>query len=222
MGEPIHWETHLQILIDLLITNGMPNNNLREIPATNIPVIAVNPDLLWMSEASNPRFGNGAFLCCLEALYRKLTGRELIYTTILGKPNLFTYKFASEVLATQAKNHHGDEAIVDRIYVIGDNIDTDIYGANIYKNFLARSKGNHMQCLEDEFCNSLITNGKVSCIESIMVNTGVSAVKRSLPQVGINHLHRDTKYEPEMAMPDYIVQDVLEAVDLVFHKEEAY
>ena len=55
MGEPIHWETHLQILIDLLITNGMPNNNLKEIPVTNIPVIAVNPDLLWMSEASNPR-----------------------------------------------------------------------------------------------------------------------------------------------------------------------
>ena len=52
-------------------------------------------------------------------ILQKLTGKELIYTTILGKPNLFTYKFASEVLATQAKNHHGDEAIVDRIYVIG-------------------------------------------------------------------------------------------------------
>ena len=55
MGEPIHWETHLQILIDLLITNGMPNESLKEIPKENIPVIAVNPDLLWMSEASNPR-----------------------------------------------------------------------------------------------------------------------------------------------------------------------
>lgn len=55
MGEPIHWETHLQILVDLLITNGLPNEVLNEIPKQNIPVIAVNPDLLWMSEASNPR-----------------------------------------------------------------------------------------------------------------------------------------------------------------------
>ena len=56
MGEPIHWETNLQVLIDLLITNGMPNESLQEIPTQNIPVIAANPDLLWMSEAANPRW----------------------------------------------------------------------------------------------------------------------------------------------------------------------
>ena len=55
MGEPIHWEKHLQVLIDLLVTNGMPNDALSEIPEKNMPIIAVNPDLLWMSEATNPR-----------------------------------------------------------------------------------------------------------------------------------------------------------------------
>ena len=55
MGEPIHWETHLQVLIDLLITNGMPYESHGEIPKQDILVIAANPDLLWMSEAVNPR-----------------------------------------------------------------------------------------------------------------------------------------------------------------------
>ncbi len=56
MGEPIQWETHLQVLIDLLITDGRPNVPLSNIPKENLPIIAVNPDLLWMSEASNPRY----------------------------------------------------------------------------------------------------------------------------------------------------------------------
>ena len=55
MGEPIYWETHLQVLVDLLVTNGMPYESLKKIPSENIPVIAANPDLLWMSEATNPR-----------------------------------------------------------------------------------------------------------------------------------------------------------------------
>jgi len=220
LGEPIYWETHLQVLVDLLVTNGRPNESLKKIPNENIPVIAANPDLLWMSEATNPRFGHGAFLCCLEALYKKLTGKELVYTSVLGKPNLFTYKYASECLIDHAIKCHGENTKVERIYAIGDNIDTDIYGANTYKNFLMKSKSKEISCKEDKFCTNKWKSNSVTKIESILVRTGVSSIETSLPQRGINHLHKDTMYNPELTMPDYIVSDVLEAVDLVFHKEQ--
>ena len=34
-------------------------------------------DLQWMAEAVMPRFGHGAFLLCLESLYKKITGLGL-------------------------------------------------------------------------------------------------------------------------------------------------
>lgn len=46
-----------------------------------------------MSEAPNPRLGHGGFLLCLESIFEKLTGQQLEYNTILGKPCLFTYRY---------------------------------------------------------------------------------------------------------------------------------
>lgn len=99
-------------------------------------------------------------------------------------------------------------------------MDTDIYGANTYKNYLLKSKTKFLSCKEDDYCGKEWNSNSLNKIESILVRTGVSSVETSLPQRGINHLHRDTRYDPEFAMPDYIVDDVLEAVDLVLHKEQ--
>eukprot|EP00794_Sanderia_malayensis_P013708 gene13708-15136_t len=219
MGEPINWETHLQILIDLLITNGTPSSPLSSIPNDNLPIIAVNPDLLWMSEAPNPRFGNGAFLCCLESLYKKLTGNDLVYTSVLGKPNLFTYKYAEDCLRKETAKLHGNEIRLQRIYAIGDNLDTDIYGANLYQKYLQSHKEHRPKCDEDDYCKVKLNNTDVKTMESVLVNTGVSAIERSFPQKGINHLHRDTPHQAGMTMPSYVVNDVLEAVQLIFRKE---
>ena len=101
-------------------------------------------------------------------------------------------------------------------------MDTDIYGANTYKNYLMKSQSSSSSCKEDEFCIDKWSSNSLNKIESILVRTGVSSVETSLPQKGINHLHRDTKYNPELSMPDYIVEDVLEAVDLVLHKEQVF
>ncbi|XP_005098998.3 haloacid dehalogenase-like hydrolase domain-containing 5 [Aplysia californica] len=54
-GEPVRWEMPLQIITDVLLTNGKPCNDLLEIPYPHLPVLACNMDLLWMSEASMPR-----------------------------------------------------------------------------------------------------------------------------------------------------------------------
>lgn len=71
LGEPIHWETSLQLITDILLTHGNPrvtssSNNV----GAHLPVIACNKDLVFKAVADLPRFGHGAFLTCLEALYK--------------------------------------------------------------------------------------------------------------------------------------------------------
>jgi hypothetical protein len=70
LGEPVRWESALQLCTDLLVSNGNPSKRLNHFSDEHIPVIACNTDLLWMAEAPLPRFGHGAFLVCLESLYQ--------------------------------------------------------------------------------------------------------------------------------------------------------
>lgn len=70
-GEPIHWETSLQIITDILLTHGNPNVASDSLHVEHhIPIIACNKDLVFKAVADLPRFGHGAFLVCLEALYK--------------------------------------------------------------------------------------------------------------------------------------------------------
>ncbi|XP_061544625.1 haloacid dehalogenase-like hydrolase domain-containing 5 isoform X3 [Phycodurus eques] len=131
-GEPVRWETNLQLLLDVLLTDGRPSRAYRP-PAVQLPVLACNPDLLWMARAPSPRLGHGMFLLCLESAYKKLTGGELRYEALLGKPGLLTYRYARRALTRS--NRHRD---VQTIYAIGDNPMTDVYGANLYDRYLAR------------------------------------------------------------------------------------
>ena len=55
MGEPKRWESYLQVLIDLLITDGKPDRALDTAPEEHLPVIACNMDLLFMDRACCPR-----------------------------------------------------------------------------------------------------------------------------------------------------------------------
>lgn len=102
LGEPVRWETSLQLITDVLLSDGNPGTGLATAPYPHLPVLASNTDLLWMAEAKMPRFGHGTFLLCLEAIYRKLTGRELCYSGLTGKPSLLTYRYAEGLLAQQA------------------------------------------------------------------------------------------------------------------------
>ena len=54
------------------------------------------------------------FLLCLESVYRKLTGRELQYEALLGKPSLLTYRYAERQLRLQ---NHGRK--LSTVYAIG-------------------------------------------------------------------------------------------------------
>lgn len=117
LSEPTNWETPLQLMVDLLVTNGMPTGLPTAIPYPHIPVLACNMDLLWASEAPIPRYGHGAFLLCLENLYKKVTGNDMTYAALVGKPSEITYYHANQMLVNHARSIGIDN--IDTIYAIG-------------------------------------------------------------------------------------------------------
>uniref|UniRef100_A0A8C3K2H7 Uncharacterized protein n=1 Tax=Calidris pygmaea TaxID=425635 RepID=A0A8C3K2H7_9CHAR len=54
-GEPVRWETNLQLIIDVLLTSGYPGNPYPRENSPHIPVLACNMDLMWVAEAQSPR-----------------------------------------------------------------------------------------------------------------------------------------------------------------------
>ncbi|XP_072026390.1 haloacid dehalogenase-like hydrolase domain-containing 5 [Amphiura filiformis] len=143
-GEPVRWETSLQLILDVLMTDGYPNSAPNSIAYPHIPVFGCNMDLLWMAEAPLPRLGHGSFLVCLETLYNKITGKDLEYMVLTGKPSQITYHFAENVLAQQAREM-GIEGPLRTLYAIGDNPVTDIYGANLYNQYLGQKEVNRLK-----------------------------------------------------------------------------
>ncbi|XP_038061453.1 haloacid dehalogenase-like hydrolase domain-containing 5 [Patiria miniata] len=143
-GEPVRWETNLQLILDMLITNGQLNHTPDHVPYPNMPVLGCNVDLMWMSEAHLPRLGHGSFMVCLESLYKKITGRDLLYTVLTGKPSQITYHCAENVLSQQARAM-GCQGPLRTLYAIGDNPMTDIYGANLYNQYLTAKAAKGLQ-----------------------------------------------------------------------------
>lgn len=224
-GEPVRWETSLQLIMDVLMSNGLPSKAPPGILYPHIPVLACNMDLQWMAEACMPRFGHGAFLLCLEALYKKITGKDLIYTALIGKPSEITYHHAHHIVLTHAQsiglNHH-----LKRLYAIGDNINTDVFGANLYNQYLSqrRASGRMKQVARTRTIEHLLQAdpsdwdiGAESCF-SILVETGVYSIDRE--ESLLDHTPRDfLPVEEKLREPNFTVENVSKAIDLVFQLE---
>ncbi|XP_010184903.1 PREDICTED: cat eye syndrome critical region protein 5, partial [Mesitornis unicolor] len=236
-GEPVRWETSLQLIIDVLLSNGNPEAELQNIPYPHLPILACNMDLLWMAEAKMPRFGHGTFLLCLETIYKKVTGRELKYEALIGKPSTVTYCYAEYLIKQQAEKQ-GWKAPIRRLYAVGDNPMSDVYGANLYNSYLKSAHQNQVQTgekrspqpaspqTEDHLELGKDCNNSVESCESILVCTGVyrhnadvpSKMKGCTPET-VFHGHRDFCFDPSLVEASNIVQDVNDAVQLVFKKE---
>ncbi|XP_065596955.1 haloacid dehalogenase-like hydrolase domain-containing 5 [Cyrtonyx montezumae] len=228
-GEPVRWETSLQLIIDVLLSNGNPGAEPEGIPYPHLPVLACNMDLLWMAEAKMPRFGHGTFLLCLENIYKKVTGRELKYEALIGKPSTVTYRYAAYLIKEQAEKH-GWKAPIRRLYAIGDNPMSDVYGANLYNNYLKSAQQNQVQAGVKRIPQAANPQTEdhvaVESCESILVCTGVyrhnADVSRKPEECNtetVFHGHRDFCFDPSLVEASYIVQDVNEAVQLAFEKE---
>lgn len=223
LGEPVRWETSLQLIMDVLLSDGNPGTGLATAPYPHLPVLASNTDLLWMAEAKMPRFGHGTFLLCLEAIYRKVTGKELRYEGLMGKPSLLTYQYAEGLLRRQAERR-GWAAPIRNLYAVGDNPMSDIYGANLFHQYLqtARSVGAE-EGARGPWKQQPSTAR--SCT-SILVCTGVyspEAPESPGPAPGGGappfHGHRDFGFSPGLLEAAHVVSDVHEAVQLVLRKE---
>ncbi|XP_068453671.1 haloacid dehalogenase-like hydrolase domain-containing 5 isoform X2 [Clinocottus analis] len=245
-GEPIRWETHLQLIVDILLTNG----NLSSVHQTtqkvpHLPLLACNMDLMWMAEAHSPRFGHGMFLVCLENIYKKITGKDLKYEALMGKPSELTYHFAEYLIRSQAMQRQWKHPVTS-LYAIGDNLMTDIYGANLYNRYLEERVAREnpkavaqmvsaagstaavpQQEQSDNLWESELALPSATSCKSVLVCTGVYNPNEEVPpdasrciKETVFHGHRDFRFDPALVEPDHLVQDVAEAVERILEQEK--
>eukprot|EP00123_Amoebidium_parasiticum_P014174 comp22374_c0_seq1/m.33355 comp22374_c0_seq1/g.33355 ORF comp22374_c0_seq1/g.33355 comp22374_c0_seq1/m.33355 type:complete len:319 (-) comp22374_c0_seq1:742-1698(-) len=120
--QPSDWWEGLQILIDILRSNGTPGLE-NEDSSQPVALYFGNPDYDYGDTHSLPRITCGAFRQCLEFTFHKSTGRTL-QREAFGKPHFSVYRFA------ERKFERLWGFTPEKIYAIGDNPLSDIKGAN--------------------------------------------------------------------------------------------
>ncbi|RUS83265.1 hypothetical protein EGW08_008988 [Elysia chlorotica] len=230
IGEPCRWETDLQLIIDLLLTDGKPNEAPEGLNTlAQLPIIACNMDLVFMAEACMPRFGHGAFLLCLETLYHKLTGKPLSYQNLVGKPCEITYRFAEHTVSTIARKM-GISKPLKRLYFFGDNPSVDIVGANLYDRYIKRQEDPNGYELPFSRLipeTDYLHKQTVEHCHSILVGTGVykhcpEEVHKTMSTTSKTHVyhgHRDIAYEEDLSKPYKYVEDVHEGIEYILKRE---
>ncbi|CAK1360276.1 putative CDP-alcohol phosphatidyltransferase class-I family protein [Cercospora beticola] len=126
------YATDMQIIMDLLQSeNGLFGTRAKDPVSQRIPIYFSQGDLLCPTEHPYPRMSQGTFRIGLEAMYKALTGEDL-ERVVYGKPELATYKYADEVIASWMETIHNEEKLPKNIYMVGDNPASDIVGGNMY------------------------------------------------------------------------------------------
>ncbi|NXV99577.1 HDHD5 hydrolase, partial [Fregetta grallaria] len=206
-GEPVRWETSLQLIIDVLLTSGYPGNPYHHENYPHIPVLACNMDLMWVTEAQSPRFGHGTFMVCLENIYKKITGKDLKYEALMGKPSKLTYQYAEYLVRAQAAERQWKQPI-QTLYAVGGSaaLSQDEEIDNSWETELASAAAAH--------CRSVLV-----CTGVYNPHTEAPSDARESITETVFHGHRDFRFDPGLVEPDHIVPDVDAAVDLVFQLE---
>ncbi|ODQ81161.1 hypothetical protein BABINDRAFT_34248 [Babjeviella inositovora NRRL Y-12698] len=152
-SDPRDFGTATQISMDLLNSEegyfGTKRGNAQLVgnATPSIPIIFSNNDFLWANEYPVLRFGQGAFRITMEALYREMNKAEL-QSTILGKPFKVSYDYAHHVLIDWSRRLGSEiqpetqvlpqlnvapvQSPFKKVYMVGDNPESDILGANNY------------------------------------------------------------------------------------------
>jgi len=243
MGEPKRWESSLQLLVDILKTGGRPDKAPEAMPENHLPVIACNMDLQFMDRACMPRYGHGAFLLCLESLYKKCTGKDLKYTALIGKPSEITFRYAEHQLTKEARRL-GIEEPLKTMYLIGDTPEVDIVGANLYQRYINRlstrlqnnviddddKTGKSVELVDPELPESrnVPTGAKfvkqtVETCDGLLVCTGCynPEIRAEVEGDEKNYQgHRDFPRITELYKPAKILNDVDGCIDYIFEKQE--
>ncbi|KAF8859923.1 HAD-superfamily hydrolase [Acephala macrosclerotiorum] len=152
-NDPRDWALDSQIILDLLLSkqgilgtysdkNGntsLPNNGWQQ---DGQPMLYFsNPDLFWASSYHLPRLGQGGFQASLQGVWDVTTSGAVLERTTIGKPYPQTYRYAENVLntyrmqllgGTGARQKHVGR--LQRVFMVGDNPESDIRGANEYES----------------------------------------------------------------------------------------
>lgn len=152
-NDPRDWALDTQIIMDLLLSskghmgtlsakNGqidLPNHGYQQ--DDQPPLYFSNPDLWWAAAYPLPRLGQGGFREALEGVWAATTGGPSkgieLKKTVIGKPYQRTYEFAERQLLRNRARAFGNAADLPqlkRVYMIGDNPESDIRGANSYRS----------------------------------------------------------------------------------------
>lgn len=221
------WGRDVQIVCDVLRSDKGLLGTLQPFHHTphyipSVPIYFSNPDFLyvvyfasfiqyrmlinrtfcsWANEFSVSRFGQGAFRMCLERVYRALTGHSLPVAGAFGKPFTRTYQYAEEVI--NSLDTSSGKPLKRPVYAVGDNLASDIMGANNYgwKSILVRT-GVYKEDVDDNSENRGKFQLPDEFLETLKGETSVSA-----------EFFRRT--EPHM-----ICDDIGEAVEHILREEE--
>lgn len=150
-NDPRDWALDIQIIVDLLLSDGgvlgtyCPQNGDKSLPndgwqtGKQPQLFFSNPDLFWSTAYNQPRLGQGALQAALVGIWREITGGKELKRRTMGKPSRQTYEYAERVLNAHWGNmvgrDGGDKAApLRRVYMVGDNPETDIKGANDFNS----------------------------------------------------------------------------------------
>lgn len=151
-NDPRDWALDAQIITDVLLSsegvigtisekNGrtdLPNRGFQQDGQPHL--YFSNPDLWWAAAYHLPRLGQGGFREALEGIWAAVTGGPSkgveLKKTIIGKPYQGTYEFAEHQLLRNRARVFGSDAQqpLRNVYMIGDNPESDIRGANSYRS----------------------------------------------------------------------------------------
>ena len=142
-SSPRDWCLDMHVITDVLLGSGrvgMAAAREGESDGFTPKLFSCNPDITFASKHPRPRMAQDAFITCLDAQYRKLSGEPLSYETC-GKPTRKTYEYAERTLA----NWHVKKSLskipstidtekiapstISTVYMVGDNPLSDIAGA---------------------------------------------------------------------------------------------
>lgn len=150
-NDPRDWALDIQLVLDLLLSigghlgtlstkNGDSNLPNRGYQQDGQPELYFsNPDLFWAAAYHLPRLGQGGFQAALEGVFNAVTGGPengvQLHKNLFGKPTQGTFEFAENRL----RQHRtalpgGDAGKLRSVYMVGDNPESDIRGANDYKS----------------------------------------------------------------------------------------
>ncbi|CCD72480.1 Cat eye syndrome critical region protein 5 [Caenorhabditis elegans] len=235
LGEPLKWETSLQLMLDCVLTYGKMDTMVFPLIAggrrpDHIPIVACNVDLVWMADVASqlPRIGHGTFIHILDSLYEKLTGQHLQFRATLGKPTEVSYLHAAHRIQRQAKAMKLED--VKYVYVIGDNPMSDVLGARLFDRYLRHGGVGRFDHLDLEAFDvndgekpRVRTRNVVERCISILVETGVHQ----------DHVHINGMVKPisalidnlskgeqlKLQLPDFVEYDLHAAIRTILRRE---